>query len=58
MHREERVKPTGPNQVWGMDFASDHLWDGRHFRSFTVVDIYRRESLAMGIGEERMWGSC
>ncbi|WP_415197100.1 hypothetical protein [Silvibacterium sp.] len=25
VHRQERFKPTGPNQVWAMDFASDQL---------------------------------
>ena len=47
VHRQERFKPTGPNQVWAMDFVSDQLCDGRRFRSLTVVDIYTRESLAI-----------
>ncbi len=42
VHRQERFKPTGPNQVWAMDFVSDQLCDGRRFRSLTVVDIYTR----------------
>ena len=25
MHRQERFKPTGSNQVWAMDFVSDQL---------------------------------
>jgi putative transposase len=24
-HRRERFHPTGPNQVWSMDFVADHL---------------------------------
>ncbi|QMV17862.1 DDE-type integrase/transposase/recombinase [Granulicella sp. 5B5] len=30
-----------------MDFVSDQLYDGRRFRSLTVVDINTRESLAI-----------
>ncbi len=51
VHRQERFKPTGPNQVWAMDFVSDQLCDGRRFRSLTVVDIYTRESLAIEAGQ-------
>ena len=46
-HRRERFRPTGPNQVWSMDFVADQLADGRRFRSLTVVDIYTRECLAI-----------
>ena len=46
-HRRERFHPTGPNQVWSMDFVADQLADGRRFRSLTVVDIYTRECLAI-----------
>jgi len=51
VHRQERFKPTGPNQVWAMDFVSDQLCDGRRFRALTVVDIYTRESLAIEAGQ-------
>ncbi len=51
VHRQERFKPTGPNQVWAMDFVSDQLCDGRRFRSLTVVDIYTRESMAIEAGQ-------
>ena len=58
VHRQERFKPTGPNQVWAMDFVSDQLCDGRRFRALTVVDIYTRESLAIEAGQslrEKTW---
>jgi len=42
-HPRERFHPTGPNQVWSMDFVADQLADGRRFRSLTVVDIYTRD---------------
>ncbi len=51
VHRQERFKPTGPNQVWEMDFVSDQLSDGRRFRSLTVVDIFTREALAIESGQ-------
>jgi putative transposase len=51
VHRQERFKPTGSNQVWAMDFVSDQLCDSRRFRSLTVVDIYTRESLAIEAGQ-------
>jgi putative transposase len=55
VHRQDRFRPTGPNQVWAMDFVSDRLSDARRFRSLTIVDIFTRESLAIEAGRERMW---
>ena len=54
-HRRERFHPTGPNQVWSMDFVADQLADGRRFRALTVVDIYTRECLAIEC-EQRLKG--
>jgi len=54
-HRRERFHPTGPDQVWSMDFVADQLADGRRFRSLTVVDIYTRECLAIE-SEQRLKG--
>jgi putative transposase len=51
VERRARIKPTGPNQVWSLDFVSDQLVDGRRFRSLTVVDVYTRESLAIEAGQ-------
>ncbi len=51
VHRRERRKPTGPNQVWSLDFVADQLADGRRFRALTVVDVFRRESLAIEVGQ-------
>jgi len=51
VHRQERMRPAGPNQVWAMDFVSDQLSDGRKIRSLTVVDIFTRESLAIEVGQ-------
>ena len=49
--RGERFRPTGPNQVWAMDFVADKLADRTRFRSLTVVDIYTRECLAIELGQ-------
>jgi putative transposase len=40
--RVELPKATRPNQVWSMDFVSDHLVNGRRFRILTVVDQFSR----------------
>ena len=50
VERTERIKPSGLNQVWSLDFVSDQLADGRRFRALTVVDVDTRESLAIEPG--------
>ena len=50
--REARVPlpaPSGPNQLWSLDFVSDTLSWGRKIRMLTVVDAYTRESLAIEV---------
>ncbi len=49
--RLDRPTLTAPNQSWSMDFVSDALFDGRRFRSLTVVDNFSRECLAIVIGQ-------
>ena len=49
--RRERIASTAPNQIWGLDFVTDQLVDGRRFRALTVVDIHTRESLAIEAGQ-------
>ena len=42
--------PTGPNQLWSMDFVSDELGWGQRFRVLTLVDHFTRESPALEVG--------
>jgi putative transposase len=51
VHRRERRKPTGPNQVWSLDFVADKLADGGRFRALTVVDVFTRECPAIEVGQ-------
>ena len=39
--REDKVKPTAPDEAWSMDFVADQLQDGTRFRSLTIVEIGR-----------------
>jgi putative transposase len=43
-------EPTGPNQIWSMDFVSDELGWGHRFRVLTLVDHFSRESPALEVG--------
>ena len=49
--REEKVKPTAPDEAWSMDFVADQLQDGTRFRSLTIVDVYTREAVAIEVGQ-------
>nr|WP_277425537.1 IS3 family transposase [Deinococcus psychrotolerans] len=46
-HRAAREQPTQANQVWAMDFVSDALFNGKRFRTLTLIDIFTRECLAI-----------
>jgi putative transposase len=47
--RVPRPKPTARTERWSMDFVSDALFDGRPFRSFTLVDDFTRECVAIEV---------
>ena len=38
-----------PNQEWAMDFVSDALTTGRALKTFTLIDSYTKESLAIEV---------
>jgi putative transposase len=42
-------KPTGPGQVWAMDFVSDQMATGRRFRCLTMTDLYTHETPAIEV---------
>lgn len=41
--------PQHAGQEWSMDFTSDTLANGRHFRTLNIVDTYTRECLALEV---------
>jgi putative transposase len=49
--REDKVKPTAPDEAWSVDLVSDQLQDGTRFRSLTIVDVYTREAMAIEVGQ-------
>lgn len=56
VEREPLFLPTGPNQIWSMDFVSDALAGGRRLKCLTIVDDFTKEALDIvvdhGIGGE------
>ena len=50
-HRVKSPQPMGINESWSMDFVTDSLFNGRRFRSLTVVDNFSRECLAIEVGQ-------
>ena len=49
--RLELQKESRPNEAWAMDFVSDQLFNGKRFRTLTLVDTYTRECLATHVGQ-------
>lgn len=49
--RQVKIKLTGPDQAWSMDFVSDQLASGAKFRALTIVDVFTREALAISVGQ-------
>jgi len=50
-HRANRPEAKRLNESWSMDFVSDGLFDGRRFRSLTVVDNFSRECLGIWVDQ-------
>jgi len=46
-----RPQVERPNACWSMDFVADSLFNGRRFRSLTVVDNFSRECPAIEVGQ-------
>jgi putative transposase len=49
--RIELPKESHSNESWAMDFVSDQLYNGKRFRTLTVVDTFSRECLAIYVGQ-------
>lgn len=50
--RRQPIKvAVAPNALWGMDFVSGALFDGRRFRMLTVVDHFTHECLAIVVDQ-------
>nr|WP_097462131.1 IS3 family transposase [Mangrovitalea sediminis] len=49
--RQPLQQATHPNHIWGMDFVSDALFDGRRLRLLTIVDLFTRECLGIMVGQ-------
>jgi putative transposase len=47
--REPLEKPTGPNQLWAMDFVSDALANKRKIKMLTIIDCYNRECVRIEV---------
>lgn len=47
--RSVLTAPQQAGQEWAMDFTSDTLASGRHFRTLNIVDTYSRECLAIEV---------
>lgn len=45
VERQALTLPSGPNQVWSMDFVSDALANGRRIKVLTIVDDFSKESI-------------
>jgi putative transposase len=45
--REPLANPTRPNECWAMDFVNESFESGRRFRTFTLIDVFTRECLAL-----------
>jgi putative transposase len=47
LQRPDRPLATQLNESWSMDFVSDALFNGRRFRTLTIVDNFGRGCLAI-----------
>lgn len=46
---EPLPRPERPNEVWGMDFVSDQLSNGRRIRLLVILDLYTKESVKIEV---------
>ena len=49
VERQALGLPSGPNEVWSMDFVSDALASGRRINVLTIVDDFSKESVNLAV---------
>lgn len=49
VERHELERPSGPNQVWSMDFVRDALANGCRITVRTIVDDFRKEAIDLAV---------
>ena len=47
--RQALQVPTGPNEIWSIDFVMDALANGRRIKCLTIVDDFTRECLDIAV---------
>lgn len=50
-NRQPLQQAKHPNHIWGMDFVSDALFDGRRLCLLTIIDLVTRECLGIVVGQ-------
>jgi len=45
LEREQLALPSGPNEVWPIDFVMDALSNGRRLKCLTIVDDFTKEAI-------------
>ncbi|MCX5545774.1 IS3 family transposase [Paraburkholderia sp. CNPSo 3076] len=54
--REKLALPSGPNEIWAIDFVMDTISNGRRLKCLTIVDVFTREALDIVV-DRRIVGS-
>ena len=49
LDREALHVPSGPNEIWSIDFVMDALANGRRIKCLTIVDDFTRECLDIAV---------
>lgn len=49
--REPLLLPSGPNQIWSMDFVFDALASGRRIKCLTIVDDFTKEAVGVAVDQ-------
>ena len=55
--RQPVQRGNHPNHIWGMDFVSDALYDGRRLRLLTIIDLFTCECLGICVGQNLRAGN-